>query len=530
MRCRAEIFLLILGFCGLVMGVKKQDFKRCDQSGFCYRSRLRALNAAKGFATPAWAVNEKSIVFKAKTGEVSFALQKDQIVLGAKLRWLEDGRTLRLQVDEEGGSRYKIPEGEVISKDLVGAEDVWIEQRPECPSKRVYSGANLLVHLDLNPFKLTVLQDDEQVIVLNGKGLFNVESEPISKIEDDVEGGPEEHEQLSSDTNGEEDVQLYDYQDEKQFGAPTRRPPRPPAGNTDTHWGSNVDSMPKGRQSLSMDIMFNTQYIYGLPEHTTGLNLVSTLRLVPFQDHYNLTTLDEPYRLYNLDVFEYEIDSTMALYGAVPFVLGGKRGSVGAFWNNPSETWVDVVEAADENGRCAVFTSESGVIDLFLVVADPTKETTMSKQVLTRYAEITGFPTMPPQFALGYHQCRWNYKSQVDLLAVHSNFDTHQIPVDVLWLDIEHTDGKRYFTWDRRLFPEPEEMQRILESHGRHLVNIVDPHIKSDDKYRVYKELKDKNLAVLSAGKKMFHGHCWPGTSCVSYRFGYQLCRRLGVD
>ena len=25
-----------------------------------------------------------------------------------------------------------------------------------------------------------------------------------------------------------------------------------------------------------------------------------------------------------------------------------------------------------------------------------------------------------------------------------ANFDTHDIPYDVIWLDIEHTDGKRW--------------------------------------------------------------------------------------
>ncbi len=25
--------------------------------------------------------------------------------------------------------------------------------------------------------------------------------------------------------------------------------------------------------------------------------------------------------------------------------------------------------------------------------------------------------------------------------------------MDVMWLDIEHTDGKKYFTWDGRKFP-----------------------------------------------------------------------------
>lgn len=32
----------------------------------------------------------------------------------------------------------------------------------------------------------------------------------------------------------------------------------------------------------------------------------------------------EPYRLYNLDVFEYDLDSPMSLYGAVPYVIAHK--------------------------------------------------------------------------------------------------------------------------------------------------------------------------------------------------------------
>jgi alpha-glucosidase (family GH31 glycosyl hydrolase) len=41
----------------------------------------------------------------------------------------------------------------------------------------------------------------------------------------------------------------------------------------------------------------------------------------------------EPYRLYNLDVFEYLHDSPFGLYGAIPFVMAHRPGqSVGVFW------------------------------------------------------------------------------------------------------------------------------------------------------------------------------------------------------
>jgi alpha-glucosidase (family GH31 glycosyl hydrolase) len=41
-------------------------------------------------------------------------------------------------------------------------------------------------------------------------------------------------------------------------------------------------------------------------------------------------------------------------------------------------------------------------------------------------------------------------------------------------LDIEHTDGKRYFTWDSTLFAEPVRMQHTIAQHGRKLVRWGD--------------------------------------------------------
>ncbi len=35
----------------------------------------------------------------------------------------------------------------------------------------------------------------------------------------------------------------------------------------------------------------------------------------------------DPYRLFNLDVFEYELDNEMALYGSIPFMQAHQVGS-----------------------------------------------------------------------------------------------------------------------------------------------------------------------------------------------------------
>lgn len=52
----------------------------------------------------------------------------------------------------------------------------------------------------------------------------------------------------------------------------------------------------------------------------------------------------DPYRLYNLDVFEFELYNPMALYGSIPIMWAhtAKR-TVALFWLNASETWVDIL-------------------------------------------------------------------------------------------------------------------------------------------------------------------------------------------
>lgn len=51
----------------------------------------------------------------------------------------------------------------------------------------------------------------------------------------------------------------------------------------------------------------------------------------------------DPYRLYNLDVFQYELYNPMALYGAVPVMLAhSAERTMGLFWLNAAETWVDI--------------------------------------------------------------------------------------------------------------------------------------------------------------------------------------------
>ena len=64
-----------------------------------------------------------------------------------------------------------------------------------------------------------------------------------------------------------------------------------------------------------------------------------------------------------------------------------------------------------------------------------------------------------------------------------------------------------------------------LSAKGRKLVTIVDPHIKRDDNYHIYKELKEKDLFVKRDGSE-FDGWCWPGI--ISIEFVISQCLMVG--
>lgn len=106
------------------------------------------------------------------------------------------------------------------------------------------------------------------------------------------------------------------------------------------------------------------------------------------------------------------------------------------------------------------FMSESGQLEFFLLSA----ETPM--KVSQNQATIWGTTPLPPLWSLGYHQCRWNYLSEEELLGVSNNMLKHKLPCDAVWLDIEMTERKKYFTWDKHRFPNPKQMVEQLRQNG----------------------------------------------------------------
>jgi len=211
-----------------------------------------------------------------------------------------------------------------------------------------------------------------------------------------------------------------------------------------------------GPESLSLDIDFpNHGHIYGIPQHAAPLSLPDTTG--------SAAVHSEPFRLYNSDVFEYPASSSdLSLYGSIPLLHAQSvESTVGVFNVLASETWIDIHHPKEGKSAATHWISESGVLDIFLLPG-PTPV-----DVLRQYARLTGTSAMPAHWALGYHQCRWNYVSSDDVRSVSKRFDDEDMPVDVIWLDIEYSEEHKYFIWDERHFPDPVDMMNDVAAVGR---------------------------------------------------------------
>ncbi|XP_033624529.1 neutral alpha-glucosidase AB-like [Asterias rubens] len=474
----SNLLLHLLVGCVLVSAVDRNNFKKCDQSSFCKRNRkLQPGNS------PYAAVME-SVKISDSLIEMDVLNTANGVLLSLELHGMEMN-TARLRIKESGKKRYEVPD--VVQPHLIKSR--WtVSQTRDSLEASLQNG--ITVRLTASPLRLDVMEEDNVLISVNSRGLMNFEH--LREKKSPKPPGEEGRE-------GEEGEAQQDVAEEP--------------GMWEETYKSHTDHKPKGPTSVGMDFSFpGFDHVYGIPEHADSFALKTTVST-------------DPYRLYNLDVFEYELYNPMALYGSVPYMLAhSSERTVGLFWLNSAETWIDISSnTADKSmfNRMLDFMkrdsevpqvdthwfSESGIIDVFFLLG-PTTE-----QVMYQYATITGMPSMPPLFSIAYHQCRWNYNDEDDVKNVDAKFDENDIPYDVIWLDIEHTDGKRYMTWDSHKFSHPIEMQNQVAAKGRKMVTIVDPHLKKDSGYHLNREAIDNGYVVRTHDNNDYEGWCWPGSS-----------------
>uniref|UniRef100_A0A8D3A992 Glucosidase alpha, neutral C n=2 Tax=Scophthalmus maximus TaxID=52904 RepID=A0A8D3A992_SCOMX len=445
----------------------KEKFKKSDHVAF-YRRQMQGPNLQHRALLDTMVLTEKGARFELLEPDTQTRL----LLLVSPCK----NDTVRILIDElrPVKARYRVPD--VITGEQQ-CEQLRVERRSRDSVTLSWSAGRHQVCVRRSPFRVEILCEHEVMATFNSEGKLWFET---------LQGGPRA----------------------TSRGSELHEDPPPLLGKE--VFGQFADVTADVPSSVGADFcLHGFGHVYGLPEHADSLQLRDT-------------SDGDPYRLYNLDAFAYDLYSRLGLYGSVPLLVAHKDDrTLGVFWLNASETFVNVHYSDSDpqgdqtppvkSGRPQTdvhWLSESGVIDCVVLLGPG------PQQLFSQYAQLTGYPSLPPLFALGYHQCRWSYDDEADVKAVDSGFDRHDIPYDVIWLDIEHTDGMRYFTWDPVHFPEPAALQRHLEEKHRKLVVISDPHIKVDPDWSLYCEARDAGHFVKDREGRFYQGSCWPGESC----------------
>lgn len=192
------------------------------------------------------------------------------------------------------------------------------------------------------------------------------------------------------------------------------------------------------------------------------------------------------------------------LYQSIPFFIGLRDGvAYGVFMDDTHRLRFDM--AAADPARMTLSTAGDEV-DQYLVAGPAMRD------VIERYTRLTGRMPLPPRWSLGYHQSRWGYSPDTEVLSVATELRNRKMPADAIWLDIQHLDGFRSFTWDPVAFPDPAGLVDKLSTMGFKAVSIVDPGIKVDPGYDIYAEALAKGYFVTRGGAP-YVGEVWPGAA-----------------
>jgi len=204
---------------------------------------------------------------------------------------------------------------------------------------------------------------------------------------------------------------------------------------------------------------------------------------------------------WNTDAFRYGEESP-SLYQSHPWVLGvlpdGK--AVGILADSVRRGAVQVADDGVE------FQFEAEPFDLWILDGESPEE------VLEGLASLIGTLPLPPLHALGYHQCRYSYESEDELLTVARGFREKKIPCDTLWLDIHYMDRYRSFSWNPVGFPDPRRMLGEVAALGFKVVTILDPGIVADPVDPVCRSgLEGDHFILGERDGTPIRGRVWPG-------------------
>lgn len=158
------------------------------------------------------------------------------------------------------------------------------------------------------------------------------------------------------------------------------------------------------------------------------------------------------YEMWNSDIPDTHADFFPSLYKSVPFFISMRpHFTYGIFLDNTSKSYFDM---GKEEAERYYFAADGGDLDYYFIAGETMRD------ILGAYTGLTGRTALPQKWTLGYHQSRWGYITEDDIMDVAEKMRQCCIPCDSIHFDIDYMELLRYLHGIGKII-------RIIKRHYR---------------------------------------------------------------
>ena len=225
--------------------------------------------------------------------------------------------------------------------------------------------------------------------------------------------------------------------------------------------------------------------VYGLGEMPRGINKRGW--------HYITNNTDE----------SRHSEDKLSFYGAHNFLLV-RDGSTcfGLFVDFPGKVYYDIGYTRHD---LLSFHTETPDYDLYLLSGGN------ENAICGEFRTLIGRSYIPPKWAFGLAQSRWGYKTEEDVREVARQYKEHDLPLDMICMDIEYMQDYADFTVNKERFPDLTKLSADLKAQGIRLVPIIDAGVRVDPNDSTCTEGLEKGYFCKKADGTPFVAAVWPG-------------------
>ena len=131
--------------------------------------------------------------------------------------------------------------------------------------------------------------------------------------------------------------------------------------------------------------------------------------------------------------------------------------------------------------------------------------------ICREFRTLIGRSYIPPRWAFGLAQSRWGYKTEEDVREVARQYKEHDLPLDMICMDIEYMQDYADFTVNKERFPDLTKLSADLKAQGIRLVPIIDAGVRVDPNDSTCTEGLEKGYFCKKADGTPFVAAVWPG-------------------